>query len=317
MNGRDMMNPTQLPWARFAFLGLLLAGLGACGGSGSGASAVAPSAGSSTTPASLPSTPTSAPGWGGHFIGAVTIGGVDYYGDALLTSDGTIRLYVGGPYADDGTVQQSRPESSEQFVGKLQVNVDQASGSGVIIGQQCAPPHEHTGFCGESASGEIHISQYVIGPGDFGIKGEIQVTANNATATWPLDLASLGIWVGPVGLEEVQGKYQEELAEFALDGDTIVSIDLAGQLFFQSAHSGCIGNGTLAPHLDGKFAIFDVTLTIASCNAPYNYLNGEFEGLATTNASSIWDYDSLLWIFLSRQDGAQPPAAVTMLGLPM
>jgi hypothetical protein len=65
-------------------------------------------------------------------------------------------------------------------------------------------------------------------------------------------------------------------------------------LFFQSAHSGCIGNGTLAPHLDGEFAIFDVTLTIASCNAPYNYLNGEFEGLATTNASSIWDYDSLL-----------------------
>jgi len=102
MNGRDMMNPTQLPWARFAFLGLLLAGLGACGGSGSGASAIPPSAGPSTTPASLPSTPASAPSaqaWGGHFIGTVTIGDVDYYGDALLTSDGAIRVYVGGPYA--------------------------------------------------------------------------------------------------------------------------------------------------------------------------------------------------------------------------
>ena len=96
-----------------------------------------------------------------------------------------------------------------------------------------------------------------------------------------------------------------------------MSIDLAGKLSFQSAHSGCIGNGTLAPHLDGKFNVYDVALTIENCNATYAYLNGAFEGLATTTPSTAWDYDALLRAWVSKRDGAPSPAAVTLLGAPM
>jgi hypothetical protein len=72
--------------------------------------------------------------------------------------------------------------------------------------------------------------------------------------------------------------------DFALDGDTILSIDAAGRLDFQSAHSGCTGNGTLTPH--GEFNVYDALVTIERCNAPYIYLNGEYEGLATTSPSA-------------------------------
>ena len=298
------------------FLVLLLAAhaLAGCGGSGGGANPVPHSAEALPSPAS----PLSAQAWGGHFIGTVKIGDVEYYGDALLTSDGAIRLYVGGPYASDGTVQESRPDSSEQFVGNLQVSAGQAFGNGVVIGQECAAPHDRSDFCGESASGEIHIAQYaIVTAAEIGIRGEIQVTANGASETWSLDLAPLSTdYELRARPEYVAGTYQEVLAEFALDGDTMISINLAGHLFFQSAHSGCIGNGTLAPHLDGEFDIYDITLVIERCSAPYDYLNGEFEGLATLTPSSVWDYDSLLRIWLSRRDGAQSPAAVTMLGLP-
>jgi hypothetical protein len=107
-------------------------------------------------------------------------------------------------------------------------------------------------------------------------------------------------YVIPARLELLAGQYMEELAEFAFDGDVTISVDPAGQLFFQSARSGCIGNGALAPHLDGKFNVFDVTLTIESCNAAYAYLNGAYEGLATTTPSTYWDYDSLLRIWCQR-----------------
>jgi hypothetical protein len=64
--------------------------LAGCGGSGGGANPAPLSAGTLPTPASLPS----AQAWGGHFIETVRIGDVEYYGDALLTSDGAIRLYI-------------------------------------------------------------------------------------------------------------------------------------------------------------------------------------------------------------------------------
>jgi hypothetical protein len=299
-----------------ALVGFLFAcALAGCSGSGSGASPAPLSSGSLPTSASLPS----ASAWGGHFIGTVKIGDVEYYGDAVITGDGAIRLYVGGPYASDGTVQPSRPESSDQFVGNLEVHADQAMGIGVILGQQCAPPNDRSGFCSENASAEIHLVQYaIVTAAEIGIRGEMQVTVNEATQIWSLDLAPLGIYSGVRARPEfVQGQYQEVLAEFASDGDTIISVDLAGQLFFQSTHSGCIGNGTLVPHLDGEFDIYDVTLVIASCNAPYDYLNGEFEGLATPTPSSVWDYDSLLRAWLSGRRGTQSLVAVTMLGLPM
>lgn len=301
--------------ARFLVSPLFAFAIAGCGGSGGGASPAPLSAEALQTPASL----AAAQAWGGHFIGTVKIGDVEYYGDALITGDGAIRLYVGGPYAPDGAVQESRPESSDQFVGNLEVHEDHAFGSGVIIGQQCARPHDRIGFCGENASAEIHIAQYaLVTAAEIGIKGEIHVTENEATELWSLDLQPLGNYSGlRARLGYVQGTYQEGLAEFVLDGDTLMSVNFAGQLFFQSAHSGCIGNGKLAPHLDGEFDIYDATLAITNCRAPYDYLNGEFEGLATLTPSSAWDYDSLLRIWLTGRDRPQSQAAVTMLGFPM
>ena len=88
--------------------------------------------------------------------------------------------------------------------------------------------------------------------------------------------------------------------------------ELAGKLFFQGASSGCTGNGDVSPHPDGRLNLYDVTLTIASCNATHAHLNAACTGLAATTASSYWDYDMLLRMWLSTGDAAAP-AAITML----
>ncbi len=298
------------PNLRFLF-GLLFAqALTGCGG---GSSTAPPSTGSSTAASSTGSAPLQpVPAWQGHFIGAVTIDNADYYGDALLTADGAVRLYVGGPYINDGLIELSKPDSSAQFVGKVDGHDSQASGSGVIIGQLCAGPVPGR-FCGETSAGDINIA---VESGK--IQGEIHVMTKAGLEIWSLALDNWNnYYPSPARLESVVGQYQEELAEFALDGDTIISVGGTGQLSFQSVQSGCMGNGTLAPHLDGKFNVYDVALTIENCNAPYAYLNGGFEGLATTTPSSYWDYDSLLRTWLSKTDGAPSPAALTTLGQPM
>ena len=41
-------------------------------------------------------------------------------------------------------------------------------------------------------------------------------------------------------------------------------------------------------------------------------LNGNFEGPASTSASSVWNYDDVLRIWLSTQEGT-PRVAITML----
>ena len=123
---------------------LMLAGLlDACGGGGSGQSAGATT--SSAAAAGEPAQVESTQVWTGHYVGAVRIADVTYFGDAVVTADGAVRLYIGGPYDDGGELQVARPESSEQFVGKIQMSAGQWSGSGVIIGQECAI-NRPTGF---------------------------------------------------------------------------------------------------------------------------------------------------------------------------
>jgi hypothetical protein len=242
----------------------------------------------------------------------VTVGDVEHFADALLTVDGAVRLYVGGPHVSSGALPQTRPEGSAQFVGRLEVNGDQAIGTGVIIGQGCAGT-QGVRFCGEPASGEI---SFVIDSGD--IRGEIQVTTGESKETWLLEMAPWdNYYVLPARVEHLAGQYEEELAEFAPDGDVLMNIDSAGRLFFQSPHSACAGNATLAPHLDGAFNVYDVALTIEGCNETYAYLDGEYEGLATTSPSGYWDYDSLLRAWLSKRDPVtSQAAAVTMSGRP-
>jgi hypothetical protein len=113
------------------------------------------------------------------------------------------------------------------------------------------------------------------------------------------------------------GQYKELLAEFASAGDVMMNIDSSGKFFFQSANSGCVGNGALVPHLDGAADTYDVTLMMENCNDTYAYLNGQYGGLALYTSSSYWDYDSLLRMWLSKPTGGTPPAALTTLGEPL
>lgn len=234
-------------------------------------------------------------------MGTVSIGGTKYYGEALVTVDGLIRLYVGGsgPYVDDGALEAIKPASSELFAGTLDMHGINASGNGVVIGLGCGTASQTNEFCAEEATGAI---SFAVSGGN--LRGEIQVAGGDSTATWALNLGWWPYYYTQTGtLMSVAGQYQEKVAEFANE-DTVINVDGTGKLFFQSPHSGCVGNGTLTPHLDGRFGVYDVSLTIGNCGAPYSYLNGQLDGLATTSPSSYWDYDSDLIMWVSSPSGA-------------
>jgi len=297
-------------------LGLLgaLRVLAGCGGGSSGGSRGEGAVSSPTRSGAPPA--VSGDAWQGRYVGTVTIGGVQYFGDALLTADGAIRLYVGGPYADDGTLQMSVPAGSAQLVGTLRAQADQLVGTAVIFGQDCAAAPASR-FCRQMGRGEISVA-FVSGS----IQGDIAVATDDGAETWSLDLGNWNnYYVLPAVTAYLAGHYQETLAEFTLDGDTIVSIDANGALSLQSANSGCTGNGTLRPHLDGAVNVYDVSLVIESCIAPYDYLNSTYTGLATTSPSSYWDYDTVLRMWLSRPDpdgsSSAPQAALMMSGEPL
>jgi hypothetical protein len=247
----------------------------------------------------------------GRFVGVATIDGTEHFADALLTSDGALRLYVGGPHSNDGALEETRPTGSEQFVGTFTVQGASASGSGILIGQQCAAGSAPNPYCGQNTPGEVQATFT-----SNGLQGQIQV--HSATpATWTLDLGSWDNYYDLRADPFTGGQYTEQLAEFAVAGDTILSFDQDGSFFFQSAKSGCVGRGTSAPHLDGKFNVYDIRFTLDSCTGPYGYLNGSYQGLATTTPSSKWDYDSLLRIWASSTGSGTAETAVTLLAEPL
>jgi hypothetical protein len=187
-------------------------------------------------------------------------------------------------------------------------------GSGLIIGQDCAINAANP-FCDQTAPANIIASVQLNSDGSdsAALQGEIQVTTSGDTETWPLNMA---LWPDPLLATSAAaaGQYKELLAEFASAGDVTMTIDSSGKLFFQSANSGCVGNGALVPHLDGAGDTYDVTLVMENCNGAYAYLNGHYDGLALPTTSSYWDYDSLLRVWLSKPSRESPPAALTMLG---
>ncbi|HWZ64034.1 MAG TPA: hypothetical protein VNX02_13505 [Steroidobacteraceae bacterium] len=297
----------------FSFAGLLLMALTACGGGSNDQSAPTPPPTARSTPVPPPMAPSeSGDAWQGRYVGTVTIGDVQYFGDAMLTADGLIRLYVAGPYDDDGAVPQAAPANSAQLVGTLHGQTNQISGDGLVFGQQCAAS-DPIRFCAEIGHASISIAVASVDIPAV-IQGNILVTTSAGTETWSLDMYSFSNYYVdlPATQGGLEGQYQEELADFALSGDTIIKIDAAGVLFFQSASSGCTGNGQVRPHLNGAVNVYDVSLTISGCNAPYKYLDSTFDGLATSSPSDEWDYDSNLRMWLSQPNpdvsGPSPPA---------
>jgi hypothetical protein len=292
---------------------LFVHALTGCGGGGND------QGGPLETYVALPAVPSaSEDAWQGRYIGTVTIGDVQYFGDALLTADGLIRLYVGGPGGDDGqTIQYVVPAGSAQLVGSLQGQKNQISGDGLVFGQECAIS-EPIRFCAEVGKANISIALVSSSSPSY-VQGEILVTTSGGTETWSLNLALWTNWytlsATPDGLA---ANYQEELAEFSISGDTIISIAGDGSLFFQSPGSACTGNGQSQPHLAGAVYVYDVSLTISGCQAPYDYLNGTYSGLASESPSGYWDYDTVLRMWLSQDangSGGHAPA-LTLLGVP-
>jgi hypothetical protein len=298
---------------RTLMLALLLAELlSACGGGSGGGSQ------QSAQPTSSGSSPAPTQALIGHYVGAVKIADVTYFGDAVFTRDGAVRLYVGSPDNEDEALQIlqiTRPERSEQFVGTIQLRDGQWSGSGVVIGQQCAVSTANP-FCTQPSSANISANvQRGFSSGSPAIQGNIQVATAGAIETWLLDLQ---LWpdINPA-TSVISGQFKEMLAEFASAGDVIVNFDSSGRFFFQSAASGCVGNGTSVARSDGSANTYDVTLMMENCKGAYAYLNGQYDGLALYTTSSYWDYDSLPRMWLSKPTGETPPAALTTLGEPL
>jgi hypothetical protein len=289
---------------------LLILMLSACGGDGGGGARPVSSDASASTP------PAVSLAWQGHFVGTVSTANETLFGDGFLTADGSMRLYVGGPYDPTGALQMTRPAASQQFVGTFKVSADHsgATGTGTVIGQQCSAG-AHVPFCDEPAVAQATMS---ISPGGCppapdcsDIDGELQVTTASGTETWVLDLTR---WIDDGQPAGFSGQFQELLAEFATGDDTQTVLDASGAISFQSAGSGCAGNGMLTPRTDGSPDAADVALTIGNCSGALAYLNGEYAGLATFTPSSYWDYDGLLRVWISKSPGsATPEAAVTML----
>lgn len=260
---------------------------------------------------SVPPTAMSAPADArqGRYVGTVTIGGVDYYGDALITADGFVRMYVGGAYVSDGTIQQSIPVGSAQLVGTTAHNTSDPNGDDLIFGQGCVLSNALWTCTVSHANPSLAVQS-------GNLQGEVDVT-NTDTETWTLQLSP---WIKdynrPATQGALMGNYQEELADFSVGGDTIMNINAYGSISFQSPSSGCIGHGLLTPHLDGASNVYDVTLDISNCQPPYDYLNSTYEGLASTSPSATWDHDVLLRMWLSQPnpdiwDGV-PPALTTL-----
>jgi hypothetical protein len=252
----------------------------------------------------------------GRYIGTVTIGGQQRFGDAIVTVDGAVRLYVGGLYNPGGALQLTRSAAgSAQFVGHLDTSGNgSGSASGLVIGQGCTDP-QVVRFCSGAATGEMTFTVNAVSGAavDAKLSGAVHVATSGGEETWLLDLGRWGnYYLMSASPGDMSGQYAEGLAEFATGDDTVLSIS-GSQLQFQSANSGCTGNGTIAPHLDGAVFVFDVTLDIGNCNATYARFNGTFEGLASTTAGSVWDYDTFLRMWLSKPDGTEPQVALTML----
>ena len=130
----------------------------------------------------------------GRYIGTVTIGDQQLFGDAIITVDGAVRLYVGGPYDSGGELQIRPAAGSAQFVGHLET-ASNASGSatGLVMGQGCTDP-QVVRFCSEAANGEMTFTINPVRGGavDAVLKGTLHVATSGGEETWVLD--DLGRW---------------------------------------------------------------------------------------------------------------------------
>jgi hypothetical protein len=261
-----------------------------------------------------------APAWHGFFGGWVWINGEQYDGDALLTADGTMRLLIHGPYVPFGSgLRLSDNASTLQFIGSFTVAGNAAAGSGVILGPACAAANTHE-FCGVALPADLAL--------DTGTRQklgvEIVLGQSRFGESWAFAMSWMeNLYTVPASIERIAGSYYERFSDFAAETDVVVTIDDNGQIFFQSADTGCVGNGSLVPHSDGAFNVFDVAMQIENCAAQFGHLAGQFDGLATVTqaysgfyCASYYDRCEGLGFWLSSSAGTSAAKSLALRLVP-
>lgn len=240
----------------------------------------------------------------GRVVGQVTIDGAELTLSGLMTRDGAFRLAIEAPSS------LARPMDSGigQLVGNFTFSANNALGTGVLIGETCGPPSPRQ-FCGAETPIRIEVTR--IGSLiDQGSSGVVRVATQVGEVVWPVHL---GYWGGIPGLDVVDGYdgvFELHAAEFVRSSAVFMTV-VDGRAFFQSADTGCTGNGVFSPYLDHN--LYSVALEIRGCNGLLSHLNTNFEGLATRESLTPWGYDwAVLSIWLSTRPGVPSPTAISL-----
>ena len=247
----------------------------------------------------------------GHFSGAGQLPDGTHYVEVLATVDGIIRLYIGGPLPT-GIIGSGAGLPTEllslgnavMFAGDVSLNGVEGSGNGLVFGVACDEA-DNRRFCDEPAPAVIEVTAT-----ESGFISELRVETSGGDETWLLDVGEYSVYYNHDAAGPPSGLYREMLAQFAQAGEVILRVDGSGQLFFQSSDSGCTGNGTVSSHLDGKYYVWDVGLSVENCDSDYAYLNGNFDGLATVSQGGYWDYDARLLMFLAKSENSESRVAL-------
>lgn len=252
--------------------------------------------------------PPDDPWLGGYYNGTATNVDGEHFVEALVLKDGTLRMTIGGSWQGTGSLQ---------FVGHFQTDGDHADGDGIVIGQDCwnsTPSH----FCGMAVPAVVGLTEpassleYDQRPV---LSGDLTVTADEASDNWTLDLrlgARIGFFYSNLwrDMNGVYGDYSYDTSDLAAFGsDLVVNVDHLGQVFFQSAQTGCVGNGSLSLYGDGTSNILSASLLVENCGEDRASMNGALEGLA-----SFFDGNGFggpeISMYLSRPTGNDVPVAL-------
>jgi len=217
-----------------------------------------------------------------------------------------VRMRVGEASDDFGFVRPSL-----QFVGTYEPLENGVFGTGAVIGQGCADADAGP-YCGKAVPAVIDFLE----DGNFGaspehrrLAGTLQVLTDSGTETW---LVSTG-WFDQAypggGVAHFSGHYLAMPWTDVTSTSTVLSIDSAGSMFLQSPVSGCVVNGIIADDVL-------VSVNIAGCAGKFEYLNGDYGGLASGFCSDPWDYACFgLSVWLSSSGSAAPATALTITAL--
>lgn len=247
----------------------------------------------------------------GRLVGRVTIDGQDYGVSGLMTGEHDFRLNIealsgGSPVLEPGL---------GQMLGTFSFTGTRATGIGTLIGEGCALQSPNR-FCGTATRISIEVTKTGAWI-DEGSSGVVRVATANGDEVWPLHLAYWGGRAGfdPSFLSQLGGVYELRQAEFVQAGGAIMSVDSDGRLFFQSADTGCVGNGELSGHRNQDRNLYRVRLKIEGCAGSFAHLNADFEGLSTLESLTPWGYDfGVLNFWVATPVGAASPAAITFWG---